>query len=196
MRDDSSELVSQNILPQQMGKYRLLRVWAEQDWLNHLAYRWAAYLDDNSGVEVDIALWLGPGVHYPLACHVSRGQRPAWQQVSTLPTAQGGLATFTLYFYDESKSQTLEATTVCDAGGCDEQVLLPLQTGVAFASMGVRSLLFHPTSTPLPIIIRTQSRDPSNSSQDCRGRMMREVQDFISELNTHALVRFAGSRNH
>lgn len=195
MPDDASDLAVQTLLPQHMGKYRLQRVWSEQDWLSHLAYRWAAYLDDSSGSEIDMALWLGPGVHYPIACHVSRGERPSWQQVSTLPTARDDSATFALYFYEEPIGQTLEATTICDARGCNEQAILPSQTGIAFASMGLESFLFHPTATPLPVIIRAQSHDLSSSAEDDRRRMLREIQDFISQLDTPALARFSESRN-
>jgi exosortase J len=195
MRGDGSELVSQNILPQQMGKYRMQRTWSDQDWLGHLAYRWAAYLDDSSGDEIDIALWLGPGAHYPIACHISRGQRPSSQQVGTLPTAQGGSATFAISYYEESDARTLEATTVCEVGGCSERVLLPSRTGFAFASMGVKNLFFRPTSRPLPILIRTQSRDLSVPFEDTKTKMVHETEDFISELNTYALIRFADSRN-
>ncbi len=193
---DGMDLVALSVFPPQMGKFRIQRTWSEPDWLGHLAYRWAAYLDESSGKEVDIGLWLGAGVHYPIACHVSNGQRPAWQQVSTLPTARGALATFSLYFYDESEGQTLEATTVCDAGGCNERMLLPSRLGLAFASMGAKSFLFHPSSRPLPIIIRTQSSDFSVAAKDSRNLMLGDIQDFVSELNTHALVSFAESRHH
>ncbi len=194
MRDDGLDLSLQSIFPQQIGKYRLLRLWSEPDWLGYLAYRWAAYSDETSNHEIDIALWLGSGVHYPIACRVSRGERPTWQEVSALPTAQAGSANFALYFYQESQSETLEATTVCEVGGCNEQVLLPAQTGIAFASMGADDLFFHPTSRPLPVIIRTQSQDLSTSSDDARRRMLRDMQDFIAGLNTRALVLFAESR--
>lgn len=195
VRQDGSGLVRQNILPAQVGSYRLQRTWSEPDWLGHVAYRWVAYLDERSGNEVDMALWLGPGVHYPIACHVSRGQRPAWQQVSTLPTAQDGSATFAQYFYEEPNGRSLEATTVCDAAGCKEQVLLPSQTGVAFASMGAETFLFHPTSNPLPIVIRMQSHDFSIPSEETRKRMLGDMQNFIAELNTRALIGFAQSRD-
>jgi len=184
------------VLPEQIGRYRLLRTWSEQDWLSRLAYRWGAYSNGDPGNEIDVALWLGPGVHYPIACHLSQGQRPAWEDVGALPTAQGGSATFALYFYDEPDGQMLEATTVCDAGGCNEHVLLPSQTAFAFAGMGITSFLLRPASTPLPILIRTQSHDGSVPSESTRRRMLRETRDFISEVNTSALIRFAESRSH
>lgn len=192
---DRSELATAEVLPEQMGKYRLLRTWSEQDWLSHLAYRWGAYSNGDPGNEIDVALWLGPGVHYPIACHISSGERPAWEEVRSLPTALGGSATFAFYFYHQPEGQTLEATTICDSGGCNEHLLLPSQAGFAFAGMGVRSFLFRPTSTPLPIVIRTQSHDLTTSSENTRSRMFEETRDFISELNTYALVRFAESRN-
>jgi exosortase J len=192
---DRSKLAAADVLPEQMGKYRLLRTWSEQDWLSHLAYRWGAYSNGDPGNEIDVALWLGPGVHYPIACHISSGQRPAWEDVSALPTARGGSATFALYFYNEPDGQTLEATTVCDSGGCNEHLLLPSQAGFAFAGMGVKSFFLRPNSTPLPIVIRTQSHDLTVSSENTRRHMLEETRDFISEVNTYALVRFAESRN-
>jgi exosortase J len=182
-------------LPKQMGRYHLQRVWSEQDWLGHLAYRWAAYLDDGSSDEIDMALWLGPGAHYPIVCHISRGERPSWQLVNTLPTADGSSASFALYLYEEPTGQTLEATTICDVRGCNEQAILQSQTGIGFASMGVDSLLFHPTATPLSVVIRTQSHNFSLSAEENRERLLRDVQDFISDLNAHALTHFAESRN-
>jgi exosortase J len=192
---DRSELATADVLPEQMGKYRLLRTWSEQDWLSHLAYRWGAYSNGDPGNEIDVALWLGPGVHYPIACHISSGQRPVWEEVRALPTALGGSATFALYFYNEPEGQTLEATTVCDSGGCNEHLLLPSQAGFAFAGMGVKSFFFRPNSTPLPIVIRTESHNLTLSSENSRRHMLEETRDFISEFNTYALVRFAESRN-
>jgi len=194
--DSGSQVFAAGVLPEQIGRYRLLRTWSEQDWLSRLAYRWGAYSNGDPGNEIDVALWLGPGVHYPIACHLSEGQRPAWEDVGALPTAQGGSATFALYFYDEPDGQMLEATTVCDAGGCNEHVLLPSQTAFAFAGMGITSFLLRPASTPLPILIRTQSHDGSVPSESTRRRMLRETRDFISEVNTYALIRFAESRSH
>ena len=122
-------------------------------------------------------------------------ERPSSQQIGTLPTAQGGSATFAISYYEESDARTLEATTVCEVEDArNERVLLPSQTGVAFASMGVKNLFFRPTSTPLPILIRTRSRDLSGPFEDTKTKM-HEIEDFISELNTYALVRFADSRN-
>ncbi len=193
--DDGSKLVSKGILPQQMGAYRMKRTWSEQDWLNRIAYRWAAYLDNNTGREVDLALWLGPGVHYPMACHLSKGHRPEWQQALAVPTLLGGLSTFSFYFYEDSDSRTLEVTTVCDSGGCNEGTLFPKRTGIALASMGIKSLVLRPASSPLPILIRTQSSDLSVSSETTRNRMLEETRNFISKMDTQALIHFAESRN-
>ncbi len=192
-KGDGSE-VSASVLPEQLGKYRLLRTWWEQDWLNHLAYRWAAYSNGEPGNEMDIAVWLGPGVHDPIACHLAGGEQPAWEDVDLLHTAQGGSAIFALYFYSQPGSQTLEATTVCDTGGCKEHLLFAPEAGFALAGIGIKSFLLRPASTPLSLIVRTQSRDQSVSPETTRVRMLRETRDFVSELNTYALVRFSESR--
>jgi exosortase J len=195
-QEDSSELTTQGVFPQQMGKYQMQRTWFEQDWLHRLAYRWATYSDSDSSKQFDVAVWLGSGVHYPIACHVAKGQRPAWQDVAVLPTAQNGSATFALYSYDDSEGSTLEANAVCDAEGCRQHMLLSPQSGLAFAGMGVQSFLLHPGSKPLPIVIRTHSHDLSQPTSAVRKQMLLDLRDFISQLNTSSLIRFAESRNH
>jgi exosortase J len=184
----------ETLLPQQIGEYRMLRTWSEQDWLGRPAYRWVAYSKAGSDNQVNIAFWLGPGVHYPLACHVSRGQRPAWEQVSALSTAQSGSATFALQFYEESPGQVLEATTVCDGGGCNQHQGITPDTGLAFASMGIASFLFRPVDRPTSIIIRTQPL--TNPSNDGRHILLSEMRDFVAGLDTQKIVKFAGSRNN
>ena len=184
------------ILPQAMGQYKLLRTWSEQDWLNHLAYRWGAYSAGNSGDEIDVAFWLGPGVHYPIACHIAKGQRPDWQQLTTLPTAAGGSATFDLNFYADPYDPALEATTVCDKTGCREHVLLPGRSGLAFAGMGIKDLLFQPASTPLPVLIRIRAGAAASGSEAMRTQMVSQFQDFIAHADTSSWVHFAESRNH
>jgi exosortase J len=184
------------LLPQQIGKYRMLRTWSEQDWLGRPAYRWVSYSNAISGNEIDIAFWLGPGVHYPVACHVSRGQKPAWAEVSTLPTARSGSATFALQFYEESAGQSLEATTVCDGGGCNQHLGIAPDTGLAFASIGIASFLFRPVSRPISTIIRIQTHDLTNPSDDGRQLLLSEMRDFVADLNTHEIVKFAGSRKN
>jgi exosortase J len=186
--------VPATMLPQQMGKYRLLRSWPERDWINRLAYRWGAYSDGDPGNEIDIAFWLGPGAHYPVACHLAQGDKPAEHLVQKLPTANGGSATFNLYFYDESDGQTLEAATLCDAGGCNENVLLPAHTGLVFAGMNLTDFLFRPTSRPLPILIRVRSSNAISGTEAGRAELTNQLQQFVAQLDARHWVEFAKSR--
>lgn len=187
--------VPASLLPAELGTYKLLNTWPERDWIDRLAYRWGAYSDPQSGREMDIAFWLGPGAHYPLACHLAQGDKPAARLVKTLATANGGQARFNLYFYDEPDGETLEAATQCDAGGCSENVVLPEHTGFAFAGMNLSDLLFHPTSRPLPILIRERSSDSASGTEAGRAKMLADLQEFVSHLDSRAWVQFAKSRN-
>ena len=186
--------VPATLLPQQLGDYTLLRSWPERDWIDRLAYRWGAYSDSKTGSEIDIAFWLGPGAHYPVACHLAQGDKPAAHLVKTLPMANGSAATFNLYFYDESDGQTLEAATLCDAGGCNENLVLPAHTGFAFAGMSLSDLLLRPASRPLPILIRERSNDPASGTEAGRAEMLNRMQEFVSKLDSGAWVGFAKSR--
>ena len=191
---DTSAPLAAAILPQQIGQYKLLRTWSDRDWLNHLAYHWGAYSAGGSADEIDIAFWLGPGVHYPIACHLSQGEMPDWRQVTTLPAAQGS-ATFDLNFYQDTGGQTLEAATVCDQGGCTEHVRMPSRTGLVFAGMGLKDLFFQPASRPLPVLIRMHSAPAASGGSDAlRTQMLNQFQDFISQVDTNLWMHFAQSR--
>jgi hypothetical protein len=114
--------------------------------------------------------------------------------VSALSTAQSGSATFALQFYEESPGQVLEATTVCDGGGCNQHQGVTPDTGLAFASMGIASFLFRPVDRPTSIIIRTQPL--TNPSNDGRHILLSEMRNFVAGLDTQKIVKFAGSRNN
>ena len=193
---EASSAVPAALLPDRFGDYKLARAWSDSDWLNHLAYHWGAY-SGASGEEIDIAFWLGAGVHYPIACHLSQGQMPDWRRVTTLSTAHGGSATFDLNFYDDPAVRTLEAATVCDQAGCSERVRMPSRTGLVFANMGLRDLFFQPASRPLPVLIRIRTAAGSSSAPEAtRAQMLTQFQNFMAQVDTSQWVRFAQSRDH
>jgi exosortase J len=192
---DASGRLAASLLPEQVGQYRLLRTWQEHDVLNHVLYRWGAYATGTTASEIDIGFWFGPGVHYPIGCHLARGDRPAWQQTQTLPTANGGTATFELDFYDEEKTRILEAATVCDQGGCNQSVVLPQRVGLVFAGMDLKDLVLRPTSSPMPIVIRSQSNDLALYPPAARIEMLQQLRDFVASANSNDWVHFAESRD-
>jgi exosortase J len=194
-RLDSSRSLVANILPEQVGKYKLLRTWTEQDQ-NHPYYRWEAYSAGASLAEIDVAYWLGAGMHYPIQCHIARGDKPVWQKVETLSTANGGSATFDLNFYAQNGGGILEATTLCDRRGCnEEEVVLPSLAGVVLVGLGTTNSLFRLTSRPLPVLIRQQSNNPEFPSDSARIEMLHKLRDFISGINIGELAGFAESKN-
>ena len=173
------------LLPQELGNYHRRRAWQEEDTLGQALYRWAAYTD-SAGNEIDVGLWLGPGVHYPIGCHLARGDRPAWQRMEKLAAANGGSATFDLDFYAEEGKPILEAATVCDAGGCNQSVVMPRSGNFVFAGMGLGDLFLRPTSSPLPVVVRVRSGGAASQEQ-----MLARLRDFVAGMNTADLVRFA-----
>jgi exosortase J len=185
-----SVLLAAGILPQQMGKYRLLRTWEERDLDDHLIYRWGAYAAGDPADEIAIGFSLTPGPHYPIGCHIARGDKPVWQSVQRLSTANGGSATFGLFLYKDEEDQTLEATTVCDEVGCKEPALLS-SLGV-LASMSTRDFR---SFGPLSVLIQKRSKNPVLTSANLRTQMLHDLQEFVSEVNVRALVGVAETRN-
>ena len=178
------------MLPRQMGEFTLLRTWLELDSQHQFTYRWGTYsVPGDPGKEIDVAYWLGEYVHYPMACHLYRGDRPTWDGVTTFPTATGVPATFSIDFYQDAGSQTLEATTACGVGGCTESVSMPSESGIVFTSTGMRNFLLRPATKPVPVLIRTQAENAGADPEAVRARMLGQLRDFVSVLDTDKLAR-------
>jgi len=177
-------------LPRQMGEFALLRNWVELDSQHQLTYRWGAYsVPGDPGKEIDVAYWLGEFVHYPMACHIYRGDRPTWDGASTFPTATGVPATFSVDFYQDAGSQTLEATTACGVGGCTQSVSMPSDSGIVFTSTGMKNFLLRPANKPVPVLIRLQVDNAGADPEAVRARMLVELRNFVSVLDTDQLAR-------
>ena len=181
-------------LPAEIGQHRLQRTWLERDSQNQITYRWGAYsVPGEPESEIDLALWFGAYVHYPMACHLYRGDRPAWEEVSVLPTGDGGAARFMVDLYQDPAGAALEAATVCGAGGCTERVSMPAQTGLIFTSTGMKNYLFRPADKPVPVLVRVQAGNSGESLEAARVRMMTQLRDFVSALDSRRLTRIAQS---
>jgi exosortase J len=179
-----------NVLPNRIGNFRLLRTWSERDWLNQVVYRWGAYSPAAGENEIDLGFWVGPGIHHPLACHLASGEQPSWHEIDRLPATPERSNSFQLDFYPDSG--TLEASTVCSASGCGENVHLPpAEGGFTFASMGLHNFLVFPRVKPLPVIIRMQNFALIPPAERTRERMLLQMQSFISSVNAQDWTRFA-----
>lgn len=181
--------VFSGIMSEHMGKYRLSRTWLERDSQIHPLYRWGTYRAGNTPDEIDIGLYLGSQPHYPILCHLVRGDKPLWQRIQRLPTANGDSATFDMTLYEGGEGQTLEATTVCDERGCNENALLlrsPL--GVVFADFTQWEFALRPTSSFRFMLIRKQSGDLALASATGQPQILQEVEDFILGMNMQALA--------
>ncbi len=189
-KPDSGESVAlvSNITAEHIGKYRLLRTWMEGDSETRPLYRWETYTAGNTTDEIEVGFYLGPQPHFPIACHISRGDKPLWQRTQKLSTANGGSATFDLSLYEDGEGQTLEATTVCDDRGCNEYALLRSGVGVVFADLALKDFRLRSKSGPRSMLIRTRSKDIALGSLTGQPRMLQEVQDFIGGLNMPVLA--------
>ena len=180
-----------NLLPAEIGGYKLIRTWTEPDAQNRPTYQWGSYSAGKTLNDIDVAYWLGGGAHYPIRCHLARGEKPAWRRTQALRTGNGESAVFDLDFYEQDRGGVLEASTTCDRGGCNAQVLLPAHAGIAFVGMGMTNFLFRPTSTPLPLLMREETFQPNVSSEAMRNSMFYQMRGFITAVNTNSLIHFS-----
>ena len=135
-----------SILPNQIGSYSLVRSWTEPDAQNRPTFHWGAYSAGNAQNEMDVAYWMGGGGHYPIRCHLARGDKPTWRQRAELCRLRMATRRHSNWTTTTTAESVMEASPMCDRGGCNEQVFLPSHAGVAFVGMGMSNFLFCPTS--------------------------------------------------
>ena len=200
MRDDArngrggDELNVASAFPAQVGRYTLLKTWQARDTAQNLIYSWATYSTDHQASEVDLGVWSRSEIHYPIWCHLSRGEKPVWSAVRTLSTANG-TGTFQIYSYLVGNSFLLEASTICTSSGCYESGNWPFHRGISFRTAGFGNFIFQSFSRTRPVLIRKRTTAIASSSPIETTRTFVEFEDFVSHLNTSDLGQFVKSRN-
>jgi exosortase J len=182
------------IFPTRIGKWTLLKTWQERDAQQKLMYSWGTYSSDDQAGEVEVGVWSPSGVHYPIACHLARGEKPVWSAVRILPLADGK-GTFQMTSYQNEGANLVEASTICTTDGCYESGSAPFRKGLSFRSAGIRKFVFSSLSGSRPLIIRKQSPGTDSSFPKEAPQTIGELQGFISKLTQSEIRRFLEVQN-
>jgi exosortase J len=172
------------LLPQQVGGYRLSRAWQEQTG-GAIVVESGAY-EDAAADEVTLGIWLpssGHSVHYSWMTH---GDSPQSRADRSFRTAQGQAVSFDTAFYSDGVSDRFAGSVACTPNTC----LPPAEIGSAF------SLAFDDTrasaargTRPVSMFfsVKRAHRDGANGSvyKELQG----EAQSFLSGVSFTELSR-------
>jgi exosortase J len=183
-----------SVFPAQVGRYTLLKTWQARDDAQNLIYTWATYSTDQQGDELDLGVWSRSDIHYPIWCHLSRGEKPIWSGVRALSTANG-IGTFQINSYLVDSTFLLEASTICTSKGCYESGSRPFHRGISFRTAGFGNFVFQSFFRTRPLLIRKRTTATASSSPMETTRPYVELEDFVLHLNTSDLGQFVKSRN-
>lgn len=172
--------------PSELRGYSLVRTWDEKLDTGVVVYQWAEYAAP-SGRPVAIGISPELSWHDPLICHMVRGEHPVSQGPMALPTA-GDLVSFNSAQYFDGITYTLEASTQCSGGNCNEFATPQRHFGLVYSPLDRASLFEHP-SRSLPVIVRAELPEPGVSANEARIQLAASLSSFVSAVNLGELTR-------
>jgi len=162
-----------------------VRTWEEKLDTGVVVYQWAEYAAPNGK---PVAIGISPELswHDPLICHTVRGEHPVSQGPMVLPTASNPVSFNSAQYFD-GITYTLEASTQCSDGDCNEFATPQRHFGLVYSRLDRGSLLRHP-SRSLPVIVRAELPEPGLSVGEARIQLAASVASFVSAVNLGELT--------
>jgi exosortase J len=178
---------SLNNFPDRIGNYSLVRTWNENLNAATLLFHWAEYAPNGDGPHVSIGISPILGSHDTLICHSARGEDPLWLGQLALPTADGTV-TFSGSFFNDSATQFLEATTICNGAVCGEYSNARTRFGLVYSRPAPQALFSQDPARPIPILIRAETIDTTLPANTARLQMSAAISSFVASVNLSELT--------
>jgi exosortase J len=187
MRDRQALLRSASErFPQKVGSYMLVRTWEETYDTGAVAYQWAEYAPA-AGIPVDIGISPTLTWHDAMICHTVRGEHPLWQGPLQARTADS-MVSFNSGLYNDGIAETLEASTQCSDGKCNE--FATPRTHFGFVYTPINSLApLQRTGRSLPVLLRAEVPASTLAAGTGRGALGTAIQSFVASINLQELTR-------
>jgi exosortase J len=173
--------------PQQIGDYRLVNRWNETLVTGPLIFYWADYARDD-GTTVSVGLSPILGAHDTLLCHAARGEDWAWHGNLPMMTKAGEVG-FSGSFFSEGDLQYMEATTVCTGNSCGQYSSDRTHFGLVYSRPDTNTLLTASPTRPMPVMLRTQTKDPTLSPDAARRKLTGDLQAFLAAAQLQDFTR-------
>jgi exosortase J len=177
------------LFPSHIGSYSLARTWNESLVGGPVVYLWAQYAPATGGVPIAIGVSPLLGWHDPLLCHATRGDHPIWQGPIRFATAESVSISFSMAFYADGVTQSLEASTQCTAASCAESATERSHFGLVYTHPDPRSLLSADGQKVIPVLVRAETTDMSLSASVARHQLTENVSSFLVSVSLVDLTR-------
>lgn len=175
--------------PARIGAYTLSRSWNEYVTGGPVIFQWADYAPaDSSAPHISIGISPVLGSHDTLICHSARGEDPIWHAELPVRTA-AGRTSFSASFFADGASQYLETTTLCQGSTCGEYSDNRRHFGFVYSRPSPASLFLHDPGRPIPVMLRTETRDTAIPAVLARQQLTTATQTFLASLDLEDLLR-------
>jgi exosortase J len=174
--------------PKHLGNYALVRTWSENLDTGAVIYEWAQYSPAGGGTPITVGVTPLFNWHDPLLCHTVRGDHPVWQGQLTTVTAGGVVANFSSAFYNDGVTQYIEASAQCSGGSCSEFATERTHLGFVYSRPDPKSLFSLTGEKEIPILIRAETTDISESADTARLRLTGDLRTFLASARLDELV--------
>ena len=174
--------------PQQVGNYTLVRSWNETLIGGPVIFHWAEYAPTDGGTHISIGVSPVLGSHDTMICHSARGEDPLWHDQMTIPTAEHRDVSFSASFYNDSATQFLEVSTLCNGSVCGEYSSPGTHFGLAYSKPDPQSVFSQDPVRPIPILLRAETTETTLLPDVAREQMSAAVRSFLASVDLNTLT--------
>jgi exosortase J len=174
-------------MPNALGGWRLARSYQDTLTTGVVVYQWGDYQSPNGAETVSVGVSPELDMHDVEVCHLARGEDPVWHGQVTAQTVSGAVA-FVAATYNNGQVQMLEASTLCDAGGCREYT--NKTDNMTFVYAHPRRVLPMATDAgrPVPMLLKVTSPDVAARPEAAEQQMAAELQSFLRGADLGSLA--------
>ncbi len=179
-------------MPDQLGGYRLVNTFKDTLLDGAVVYTWGEYAAPDiapgqPGPHIAVGVSPEMNVHDAEVCHIARGEDPTSHGEIIAPSPAGEVA-LVAATYNNGASQTLEASTVCDAGAC-RQFTQSAGSAVLIYAHPHRTLPMQTaTGRPVPMLIKVESPDVASPVGAVEPQLAAELKSFLQNVDLPALA--------
>ncbi|HLI78098.1 MAG TPA: exosortase J [Acidobacteriaceae bacterium] len=165
-------------MPTELGGYKLVRTYQDTLTTGVVVYQWGDYQAPGGGETVSVGVSPELDMHDVEVCHIARGEDPVWHGRLTAETPAGE-AHFVAATYNNGLVQTLEASTLCDAGGCRQYTNATGDMTFVYAHPRRVLPMGADAGRPLPMLLKVTSADVAARPEVAEAAMASALQSFL-----------------
>ncbi len=174
-------------MPAQLGAYRLVRTYQDTLTTGVVVYTWGDYQAPDGGATVSVGVSPELDMHDVEVCHIARGEDPVWHGQLAAQTPNG-VVSFVAATYNNGQVQTLEASTLCDAGGCRQYTNATGAMTFVYAHPRRVLPMAVDAGRPVPMLLKVQSPDVTAKPEVAEAHMATVLQAFLQGTDLRGLA--------